>query len=45
MRTVLGADKIVVIKDGAVVETGTPLELKEKQRLFASMLKTQFQSN
>jgi ATP-binding cassette subfamily B protein len=45
MRTVLGADKIVAIKDGAVEETGTPLELKAKQGLFSLMLKTQFQSN
>jgi ATP-binding cassette subfamily B protein IrtB len=42
MRTVLGADKIVVIKDGAVEEMGTPLELKEQQGLFSLMLKTQF---
>ena len=45
MRTVSGADKIVVIKDGAIAETGTPLALKEKQGLFSSMLKTQYQSN
>ncbi len=45
MRTVSGADKIVVIKDGAIAEMGTPLELKEKQALFSSMLKTQYQSN
>lgn len=42
MRTVLGADKIVVIKDGIIAETGTPLKLKEKQGIFSSMLKTQF---
>ena len=45
MRTVSGADKIVVIKDGAISETGTPLELKEKQGVFSSMLKTQHQVN
>ena len=44
MRTVSGADKIVVIKDGSIAETGTPLELKEKQGIFATMLKTQYQS-
>lgn len=44
MRTVSGADKIVVIKDGAIAETGTPLELKEKQGIFSSMLKAQYQS-
>ena len=45
MRTVLGADKIIVIKDGEIAETGTPLELKEKQGLFSSMLKIQCQGN
>ncbi len=43
MRTVSGADEIVVIKDGTVAEAGTPLELKEKQGLFSSMLKAQYQ--
>jgi ATP-binding cassette subfamily B protein IrtB len=42
MRTVSGADKIVVIKDGSVAETGTPLELTGKQGVFAAMLNTQF---
>lgn len=45
MRTVLGADKIVVIKDGVIAEAGTPLELKEKQGIFSSMVKAQYQSN
>jgi ATP-binding cassette subfamily B protein IrtB len=45
MRTVLGADKIVVIKDGVIAEIGTPLELKEKQGLFLTMLKTQYQNS
>ncbi len=45
MRTVLGADKIVVIKDGSIPEMGTPMQLKEKQGIFSSMLKTQYQSN
>ena len=44
MRTVSGADKIVVIKDGSVAETGIPLELTKKQGVFAAMLNTQFQS-
>jgi ATP-binding cassette subfamily B protein len=43
MRTVSGADKIVVIKDGSVAETGTPLELTERQGIFAAMVSTQFQ--
>lgn len=41
MRTVLGADKIVVLKEGAIAETGTPLELKEKKGIFSSMLRAQ----
>ncbi len=45
MRTVSGADKIVVIKDGNIAETGTPSELKEKQGIFSSMLKTQYQNH
>ncbi len=45
MRTVSGADKIVVIKDGSVAETGTPMALAEKQGIFAGMLNTQFQSS
>ena len=45
MRTVLGADKIVVIKDGVIAETGNPSELKERQGIFSSMLKAQYQSH
>ena len=30
MRTVANADKIVVLKDGVVAESGTPSELDEK---------------
>ncbi|QOR36833.1 ABC transporter ATP-binding protein [Clostridium sp. 'deep sea'] len=45
MRTVSGADKIVVIKDGTIAETGTPQALKESQGIFASMLKKQYQNN
>lgn len=44
MRTVSGADKIIVIKDGAIAETGTPEELKEKKGIFSSMIKTQYQN-
>lgn len=44
MRTVSGADKIVVIKDGSIAETGSPGELKEQNGIFASMLKAQYQS-
>lgn len=45
MRTVLGADKIVVIKEGVIAETGNPSELKERQGIFSSMLKAQYQSH
>jgi ATP-binding cassette subfamily B protein len=44
MRTVLGADKIVVIKEGEVIETGTPRELKEKDSFFSTMLQVQYQN-
>ena len=43
MRTVLGADKIVVIKDGMIVETGSPQVLKEKKGIFATMLTAQYE--
>jgi len=45
MRTVSGADKIIVIKDGTIAETGTPSDLSEKQGIFSSMLKAQYQNN
>lgn len=45
MRTVSGADKIVVIKKGAIEETGTPGKLKEKKGIFSSMLEAQYQNN
>lgn len=43
MRTVLGADKIVVIKDGTIAETGNPQVLKEKKGIFAAMLRAQYE--
>lgn len=43
MRTVAGADKIVVLSDGKVVETGTPDELMNKDGIFAHMSKLQTQ--
>lgn len=42
MRTVMHADKIVVIKDGSVAETGAPKELLDQKGLFASMVDTQY---
>ncbi len=44
MRTVSGADKIVVLKDGTVVEQGTPAALQQQQGIFAHMLQLQAQS-
>lgn len=41
MRTVSGADKIVVVKDGEVVEIGKPSNLKSKYGTFSSLLKAQ----
>ena len=41
MRTVSGADKIVVLSDGVVKESGTPGELLARGGIFAQMVKTQ----
>ena len=41
MRTVANADKIVVLKDGVVAESGTPSELDAKDGIYADMVKTQ----
>ncbi|ADK82600.1 ABC transporter ATP-binding protein [Sediminispirochaeta smaragdinae] len=45
MRTVSGADKIVVIKNGSIAETGAPWELEKQQGIFSSMVKAQYQNN
>ncbi len=44
MRTVTGADKIVVIKDGSVLEQGSPEELIKKKGVFANMLEKQIKN-
>ena len=41
MRTVLGADHIVVLDAGTVAEQGTPAELMAKQGEFARMVSLQ----
>ncbi len=41
MRTVAGADKIVVLSDGTVAESGAPEELLEADGIFAHMVKLQ----
>lgn len=45
MRTVEGADKLVLLKDGIVAEQGSPKELKEKNGIYARMLALQKQSS
>lgn len=37
MRTVAGANKIIVLEDGIVAEEGTPDELMNKNGIFARM--------
>ena len=44
MRTVSGADKIVVLADGVVQESGKPSELMQKGGIFANMVRTQNES-
>ena len=44
MRTVSGADKIVVLRDGAAVEQGTPAQLMQTGGIFAHMVQLQTQS-
>lgn len=44
MRTVAGADKIVVLKDGYVAEEGTPQSLLNKNGIFKHMVDLQKQS-
>lgn len=41
MRTVTNADKIVVLKDGAVAEQGTPKELINNGKIFKDMVQKQ----
>ena len=44
MRTVDGVDKIVVLRDGVVAESGTPEELKEADGIYRHMVELQLQS-
>lgn len=44
MRTVAGADRLVLLKDGVVAEQGSPRELAGKKGLYAKMLALQEQS-
>lgn len=44
MRTVAGADKIVVLSDGVVAEQGSPAELYDKKGIYAHMVDLQSDS-
>ena len=44
MRTVSSADKIVVLKDGAVAEQGSPAQLLHKGGIFSHMVQLQTKS-
>ncbi len=44
MRTVTGADKIVVLSEGRVAEQGKPEELYEKGGVYAHMVRLQMES-
>ena len=44
MRTVDGADKIVVLKDGKVAESDAPARLKEANGIYSHMLAVQMQT-
>lgn len=45
MRTVMNADKIVVLDEGHVVEQGSPAELLEQNGLFSRMVRLQSESS
>lgn len=45
MRTVMGADHVVVLKEGRVVEDGSPTDLLEADGLFARMVALQRESS
>ena len=44
MRTVAGADKIVVLADGKVAEQGTPEQLMKKGGVYRHMVELQTRS-
>ena len=41
MRTVANADKLVVLKDGVVAESGSPAELEKQNGIYKGMVNTQ----
>ena len=44
MRTIVGADKIVVLSGGMVAEEGSPDELMKHKGIYAQMVKIQKES-
>lgn len=44
MRTVAGADKIVVLSGGTVAEQGTPKQLMDQKGIYARMVQLQTES-
>lgn len=44
MRTVTGADRIVVLKDGYVAQNGRPAELAKEDGIYHDMIQAQLQS-
>lgn len=44
MRTVSGADKVVVLSDGSVAEQGTPNKLMNTGKIYPHMVKLQITS-
>lgn len=44
MRTVAGADKVVVLDKGVVIQQGAPEELMEQGGLYRSMVELQRES-
>ena len=44
MRTVAGADKVIVLDKGKIVEEGTPQELAAKGGLYSHMVQLQNES-
>ena len=45
MRTVAGADKIVVLSDGTVAQQGAPSALMKEGGIYKNMVQIQNQSN
>ena len=44
MRTVAGADRIVVLKDGYVAQNGSPAQLAKEDGIYREMIRAQQQS-